>query len=56
MGKTISIYMDEKLHEELKAMAEKEMRPVSNLIEYIIRQYLAEMDKKLSTLSVNTWQ
>lgn len=45
MGKTISIYIDEKLHEDLKKLAEEEMRPVSNLIEYIIRQYMAEKDK-----------
>ena len=40
MKKTISIYIDDKLHEDLKVLAEKEMRPVSNLIEYILRKYL----------------
>lgn len=46
MKKTISIYIDDKLHEDLKVLADKEMRPVSNLIEYILRKYMEENKSK----------
>lgn len=42
MKKVISISIDEKLHEKLKEIAKKEDRPISNLIEFIARQYLAD--------------
>lgn len=42
MRKIISITIDEKLHEQLKALADKEGRNLSNLIEFITRQYLAD--------------
>jgi len=38
--KVVSVRMDETMVEELKAIAEQENRPVSNLIETIIKQYL----------------
>lgn len=42
MKKTISIYIDNQLHEDLKVLAGKEMRGLSNLIEYILRKYMEE--------------
>lgn len=45
MKKTISIYIDCQVLDDLKAQADKEMRPLSNMIEYILRQYLAQRDK-----------
>lgn len=42
MKKTVSIYIDNQLYEELKILAEKEMRGVSNLIEYILRKYMGD--------------
>lgn len=41
----VSVSMDENLIEELKAAAEKEGRNFSNLIEYIVRQYLENKSK-----------
>lgn len=39
----ISTFLDEKTTEELKIQADKEGRSVSNLIGFIIKQYLTEV-------------
>ncbi len=41
MRTNISVSLDKELIETLKALAENEGRNFSNMIEYIIRQYLA---------------
>ena len=38
--KLVSVRMDEWVIDELRAIAEKENRPLSNLIETILKQYL----------------
>lgn len=40
MKKAISITIEEKVYNEVKAEAKKDGRNISNLIEFIIRQYL----------------
>jgi len=40
--KVMSIRLDETLIEKLKVVAEKENRPLSNLIETILKHYIEE--------------
>ena len=47
--KLVSVRMDEWIIDELRAIAESENRPLSNLIETIIKQYLASKKPTEST-------
>lgn len=42
MKKIISITIEELIHKQLKEAAERDGRTLSNLIEFIARQYLAD--------------
>ncbi len=42
MKKAISVTIEEKIYKEVKEAAEKDGRTISNYIENILRQYLAE--------------
>ena len=39
---TITVRLDEAVHEKLKTTAAKEVRSINNLIEYILTKYIEE--------------
>ena len=43
--KVMSVRLDETLIEKLKVIAEKENRPLSNLIETVLKRYVQENEK-----------
>lgn len=43
--------LDEELYEKVKALAEREGRSINNLVEFIVRQYVAEVEEKCGSLS-----
>lgn len=45
MKKTVCVTIEEKIVDSVKALADIEGRNMSNMIEYILRQYLAQRDK-----------
>lgn len=45
MKKTVCVTIEEKIVSSVKALADIEGRNMSNMIEYILRQYLAQRDK-----------
>jgi hypothetical protein len=44
--------IDETTYGKLKTLAQQENRSLNNLVEYIIRQYLTEFEKKNGPLEV----
>lgn len=43
--------LEETLYEKLKVLSEREQRSLNNLVEFIVRQYVAEYEAKNGTIS-----